>query len=226
MGTKDETLYLKPNSVLEWLMAKKPTTVYQGQVCNCLIDGVEVAVSSPHVVLSKTWPHSVPASKDIGPWFASIDGREVSFAKLLNREAFGFPEKSVEAVLPKNGEALLKGALLNGATKTVEQIRLPGLLEPIESAEHRLAIKGFLERSKGAPAMIDRLTRAPGKVIWFMKVDIEARKVVQGLSGSIIWQQDKPVAVLAASLFLDSGDTLLLVEPLLEAGKSTLPNLK
>ena len=225
VGTPNETAYVHPDMLADWLLARKPEGFKQGQVCSCKIDGIAIAVSAPHVVNTPGWAHPIPANEALGQWTSSADGREISFARLHDATKLGFRAEAVEAGEPKeNAPAVIKAAQFSIAASGIAVYEAEGVLEKVESSEHLAQFKGFFGTDT---AFGDRLrNRAPSQAFFALKISERFREHVRGMSGSLVWQEKKPVGVLVACVLLPDMPPLAIMEPLLGPAKKALEKMK
>ncbi len=227
IGNKNQTLYIHPKDTREWFL-KNPSPAFIGQINACKINNINIAVSAPHVVNTPGWSHPAPKEKSIGEWKNSIDGLELSLAKLSDPQSFGFPKELPEAIMPQNNSpANIFGTLFELSTNSVITINIPGNLEIIEQKESLVQIAEFFKRTNPKGAITSRLNeRAKEKPILAMVVDPKFASLVQGLSGAFVWQNKKPVAVFVAAAIIDESTIILLSEPLLETAQKTIAEIK
>lgn len=227
VGSSKETTYIHPKSLYDYLADNRLKEFKLGVVSFCKVGGIEVAVSAPHVTNTPGWTHKLPLSTMIGEWLPSKDGREISFARVTKPNNLGITAQIVEAAEAKNGPATLKVSNFSPMVRDVVSFELSGQLEKIESPEHLAAITQFLKSVNEKSALFDRVTkRAPNKMLLAMTMNYEFRNQGPGLSGSLIWQENKPVGVFVAMLIVGDMPPLAVFEPLLEPAKETIPLLK
>lgn len=93
----------------------------------------------------------------------------------------------------------------------VEHLEITGVLEELSVQE----IKDFGSLMDRDSAIRDRLLRrAPQERMFCMHVDESFDPILQGCSGSIVWQNGAPVGVFVAKFFVQNHPPLLFIEPL------------
>lgn len=227
IGSKDATLYIHPKNTESWFMEHKPTEARIGQINACKINNSLFAVSVPHVVNTPGWAHSAPKEKSIGAWKDSVDGREISFAKLID-SSLGFPKELPEAAVPKDGSTIsIFGTLFDPISQSIVMINIPGTLEILDQKDTLEQLATFFQEVNPKGAITKRLNvTAKNRPILSMVADPKFTNSLQGLSGAFVWQNKKPIGVFIAAALYEGQPPILLAEPLLESAQKTIPSLK
>ncbi len=216
VGIDTASAIIHPHNLFAWLSERRPERVYVGQI-NMFRVGINVyAVTAPHVLFSPDLQYPFPASQELGNWSNSVDGKEITFAKLRDWKKFGFTVEPVEAKEPQlSMQATIKTTMFAGATDGVKNFEIVGILELVSSAEH---IKLAGENMNQGSSFRERLlSRAPTQPFLAMVINEDSRKFLVGSSGALVWQNGHPVGVFVATFFTEGKPPLVYIEPLLNS---------
>lgn len=216
VGTDKASAIVSPHNLFAWLSERRPEKAYIGQI-NMFRLGTNVyAVTAPHVLSSPDLQYPFPTSQELGNWSNSVDGKEITFAKLRDWKKFGFTVEPVEAKGPQlNITATIRTTMFAGAGGGVKNFEMAGILDLISSPEH---IKLVGEKMNQGSSFRERLvSRAPTQPFLAMFVHEDSREFLVGSSGALVWQNGHPVGVFVAAFFTEDEPPLVFIEPLLNS---------
>lgn len=216
VGTDTASAIVHPNNLFAWLSERRPEKAYVGQI-NMFRVGTNVyAVTAPHVLSSPDLQYPFPTSQELGNWSNSVDGKEITFAKLRDWKKFGFTVEPVETKEPQlNMQATIKTTMFAGAADGVKNFEMVGILELVSSPEH---IKLVGENMNTGSSFRERLlSRAPTQPFLAMFIHEDSQKFLVGSSGALVWQNGHPVGVFVAAFLTEGKPPLVYIEPLLNS---------
>jgi hypothetical protein len=216
VGTDRASAFVHPSELFAWLSERRPNRIYIGQI-NMFRVGTNVyAVTAPHVLSSSDLQYPFPTSQELGNWSNSVDGKEITFAKLRDWRKLGFTVEPVETMEPQlNTPATIKTTMFTGAKNGVKNLEIVGILELVSSPEQ---IKQVGEVMNQGTSFRDRLlSRAPTQPFLAMVVHEDSQEFLVGSSGSLVWQNGHPVGVFVAAFFTKGQPPLVFIEPLLNS---------